>query len=49
MVASALPRTIVYSQPRRRVVKPGPTGSPRAILQQEVANNQTGKMAVGPW
>jgi hypothetical protein len=49
VVASALPRTIVYTQPRRHVVKPGPTGSPRAILQHEVANNQTGKKAVGPW
>jgi hypothetical protein len=49
VVASALPRTIVYTQPRRRVVKPGPTGSPRAILQAEVATNQIGKKAVGPW
>jgi hypothetical protein len=49
VVASALPRTIVYTQPRRRVVKPGPAGSPRAILQQEVATNMAGKKAVGPW
>lgn len=49
VMASALPRTIVFSSPRRRMVKPGATGSPHAILQQEATNSQTGKKAVGPW
>jgi hypothetical protein len=48
VVASALPRTVIFSQPRRRVVKPG-AGSPRAVLQQEVIISETGKKAVGPW
>lgn len=48
VVASALPRTVVFSQPRRRVVKPG-AGSPRAVLQQEIIISETGKKAVGPW
>jgi hypothetical protein len=48
VVASALPRTVIFSQPRRRVVKPG-AGSPRAVLQQEIIISETGKKAVGPW
>lgn len=49
VVASALPRTVLFSQPRsRRTVKPG--GSPRAsVPQQEVTNTATGKKAAGPW
>jgi hypothetical protein len=48
VVASALPRTIVYCAPRRRVAaKPGT--SPRALLQEEAQNSQTGRKAVGPW
>lgn len=46
-MASALPRTIVYSAPRRRVA-PKPGGSPRAPVL-EAQNSQTGKKAVGPW
>lgn len=49
VVASALPRTVLFSQPRsRRMIKPG--GSPRAsVPQQEVTNTATGKKAAGPW
>lgn len=47
VMASALPRTIVYSAPRRRVA-PKPGGSPRAPVL-EAQNSQTGKKAVGPW
>lgn len=49
VVASSLPRTIRNRSPRRKAVKPGATGSPHAIVQEEITNAFTGKKAVGPW